>query len=174
MTVTERLRLLQRCREFYQDQKRQARARGRCVAYRLEDLHGLVEKHLPEAPCPYCHRPLTPARMALACRTPAGRGGRFTFRNVEVSCSDCLAVRGALDGPEFRELLLLVRTWPKPVQNEFLARLRAASQGPPPVLPEPGSLEWFTGSAEAHAPPDLRLAPRPAPRPEAGGTPCSA
>jgi hypothetical protein len=151
MTVTERLRLLQVCREFFQLQKEESRAAGKILGYRLEDLQSLVERFFVQPVCPYCRQVLRPADAMLTYRVPICRGGKFSFRNVEMLCRDCQHLRTPLDSGEFRELLELVHSWPKPVQNFFLGRLRAGDPSALPSLPPVGSLEWFTGLLEQPA-----------------------
>lgn len=137
----------------FEAHRQRARTIGVCPTYRLDDLRSLVEKHLTTTGCPYCQGPVTAANLAIGHKVPTARGGKFTFRNLEISCADCAALKGTLDFQEFRELLMLLETWPKPVRQQFRARLCAR-----PVvanLPRPGSLEWFTGAEEPHAPLDI-------------------
>jgi hypothetical protein len=118
-------------------------------------LRDLLEARLADPVCPYCLGPFSAGTYALEHQVPIARGGRFTFRNLEVTCRDCSVVRGALDRQELRELWALMRTWPRPVLNEFLARLKAGAPLVTATLPAPGALEWFTGSDEPHAPIDV-------------------
>jgi hypothetical protein len=152
MTLRERALSWQRCGEAYDAHRQGARAHGRCLSYRLEDLYALVARHLDRPVCPYCHGPFTAATLALGHKVPIARGGRFLFKNLDVCCQGCHLLKGVLDHQEFRELLQLIHTWPRPVGNNFLARLRAGTPVTGSVLPPVGSLEWFTGSTEPHAP----------------------
>jgi 5-methylcytosine-specific restriction endonuclease McrA len=154
-TPRERALFLARCRDQYQSQKARARAAGKCLLYSLEDLRDLLEARLAEPVCPYCLGPFGAGTYALEHQVPLARGGKFTFRNLDVTCHDCGVIRGALDRQEFRELWGLMRTWPKPVQKEFVARLKAGAPLVARALPAPGALEWFTGSDEPHAPIDI-------------------
>jgi 5-methylcytosine-specific restriction endonuclease McrA len=155
MTLQERAIFWARSADQYQAQKARARAAGRCVMYSLEDLRELLEMRLADPVCPYCLGPFTAETYALEYQTPIARGGKFTFRNLEITCSDCSAMKGVLDRQEFRELWAAMRSWPKPVQNNFLARLKSGASLTSSTLPAPGALEWFTGSDESHAPPDF-------------------
>jgi 5-methylcytosine-specific restriction endonuclease McrA len=161
ITPSEWSLLLRRSGEQYESQKRRARAAGQCILYRLEDLRGLLEKSLAEAVCVYCRQPFSAASYALDHKLPVARGGRFSFRNLDVSCQDCNAIKGVLDSQELRELLIVVNGWPKPVRKNFLARLKAGTLQVADALPPHGALEWFTGSDEAHEPPDLYRGQRP-------------
>jgi 5-methylcytosine-specific restriction endonuclease McrA len=154
-TLGERALFLARCRDQYQSQKARARGAGKCLLYSLEDLRELLEARLAEPVCPYCLGPFTARSYALEHQIPIARGGKFTFRNLDVTCHDCSVIKGVLDRQEFRELWALMRTWPKPVLKTFLARLRAGAPIVPDTLPAPGALEWFTGSDEPHAPADI-------------------
>jgi 5-methylcytosine-specific restriction endonuclease McrA len=142
----------QRTQDWFNAFKRQARAAGTCLTYRLEDLRTLVEKQLARPYCPYCQGPFTLATMALTHKTPIVRGGKFTYRNLEVCCPDCHLLRGVLDAQEYRELRLLIATWPRPVQTRFLAGLKTAQSLAQPDLPRVGALEWFTDGDEGDAP----------------------
>ena len=146
MTLKDRPPFLEQVRTCWEAHRRQARAAGTCVTYDLEDLRSLVEHHLAQGVCPHCQGPVTPTNFAVAHKIPIARGGKFTFRNLQVCCRECAGCKGILDAQEFRELLLLVRAWPKPVQKLFRASLAAAAAGIVADLPRPGSLEWFTGS----------------------------
>jgi 5-methylcytosine-specific restriction endonuclease McrA len=152
MTTQDRALLWQRTQEWFDALKRQARAAGTCPAFRLDELVALVERHLTRPTCPYCRGTFTVATMALGHPTPIARGGRFSLRNVEVCCHDCHLLRGPLDAQEYRELRLLLATWPRPIQKRFLAGLQAVQALSQPPLPPVGSLEWFTGADEPHAP----------------------
>ncbi len=151
MSSRERARFLRRSREFFESLASQVRSAGHGLACRLDDVRSFLEMRLARGRCPYCGGPLGPGDFVLDLQVPPSRGGRFTFRNLDVLCSECQAARGPLIGPEFRELLLLAAGWAKPVRNAFLARLRAGTATGAP-LPPRGSLEWFTGSAEPHPP----------------------
>jgi hypothetical protein len=174
LTVTERLHLLQSTREFFESQKQQARAAGKCLTYTLDDLHGLLEKHLAEPNCSFCAQTLSAGQVTLGHRVPIGRGGRFTFKNIEVSCRSCAVARGVLDDQEFRELLLVAAGWPKPVRNDFFQRLRAGTALVATTLPAHGSLEWFTGAPCGGAGEHSAVEPIRASMPSARETPCSA
>ncbi len=152
LTLKERPLFLEQLNDCWQAQRRQARAAGICLTYSLEDLRALVEHRLVQGVCPHCQGPVTPTNFAIGHKVPSTRGGKFTLRNLEVCCRECAACKGVLDAHEFRELLLLVRTWPKPVQKFFRAALATASAGSAVELPRPGSLEWFTGSDQPHPP----------------------
>jgi hypothetical protein len=117
-----------RTRDLFHALKREARAAGACPSYSLEDLRTLAEKQLARSVCSYCRGPVTVATMALAHKTPIARGGRFTLRNLEVCCPDCQRLRGVLDAQEYRELRLLIATWPRPVQKRFLAGLKTVQE----------------------------------------------
>jgi hypothetical protein len=134
----------------YRLQRRRADCRGVPLPYDLFDLQALVRSRLGPSACPYCRGPVTAATFAVGPRVPADRGGRFALRDLVVSCGDCARARGPLDDREFRELMELTRAWPRPVQNDLLLRLRAGGRDVDGRLPRPGSLEWFTGSADGH------------------------
>jgi 5-methylcytosine-specific restriction endonuclease McrA len=153
MTTKDRALFWQRTQDWFHALKRQARAAGACLTYRLEELRTLVESHLARPVCPYCQGPFTVATMALAHKTPIARGGKFLFRNLEICCPDCLLLRDVLDAQEYRELRLLIATWPRPVQKRFLAALKVAVSLAQPPLPRVGSLEWFTAADQPHATP---------------------
>jgi 5-methylcytosine-specific restriction endonuclease McrA len=155
MTLQERAVFLARSADQYQSEKARARAAGKCLLYRLEDLRDLLEARLAKPVCPYCLEPFAAATYVLDHQLPVARGGKFTFRNLDVTCHDCSLLKGVLDRQEFRELCGLVRGWPKPVRNNFLARLKAGSLLVSNRLPASGALEWFTGSDEPHAPADV-------------------
>ncbi len=125
------------------------------MLYSLEDLRNLLEMRLADPVCPYCLGPFTAASYALEYQAPIARGGKFTFRNLEITCHDCSLMKGILDRQEFRELWAAMRSWPKPVRNNFVARLKSGALLVSSNLPSPGALEWFTGSDEPHAPPDF-------------------
>jgi hypothetical protein len=152
MALTSRdLSLLwRRTQEWFNALKREARAAGTCPSYCLEDLRTLVEKCLARSVCSYCRHPLTVTTMALAHKTPIARGGRFTLRNLEVCCPECQLLLGLLDTQEYRELRLLVATWPRPVQTRFLASLRTVQELAQP-LPRIGPVEAFTPADQAIA-----------------------
>jgi hypothetical protein len=149
MTLIERPQFLQQTAEWFATTKCAARAAGKFIAYRLEDVRSLAERHFADDTCPYCLGPLRVANFTLDYKIPIARGGKYIFKNIEVCCRDCRLLKGVLDIQEFRELLRLVFSWPKPIQNDFRARLQTGAGCP---LPPMGSLEWFTGSAETHAP----------------------
>jgi 5-methylcytosine-specific restriction endonuclease McrA len=151
LTTQELSLFWQRTQEWYDAVRREARAAGAYPSYSLEELRTLVEKYLGRPRCPYCQSPLTVATMALAHRTPIVRGGRYTLRNLEICCPECQLLRGLLDAQEYRELRLLVNTWPRPIQKRLLAGLRAMAESARSVPPV-GTLEWFTGSDQPHAP----------------------
>ncbi|HEV3204081.1 MAG TPA: HNH endonuclease signature motif containing protein [Gemmataceae bacterium] len=152
MTYKERPQFLKQTAEWFAATRRAAKAAGKFITYSLEDLQSLVERHFADSHCPYCQGQLGVGQFTLDHKTPIARGGKYIFKNIEVCCQQCRDLKGFLDGEEFRELLRLLQSWPKPVQNDFRAR-RGAGSGCP--LPRLGSLEWFTGSAEAHAPLDF-------------------
>jgi hypothetical protein len=152
LTMRDRAVLYQRTCDGYQLYQRQARAAGVCLTYQPADLRALVENHLTGAVCPYCRGPLRAGTFALGFKVPLCRGGRFTFKNLDVCCPDCMLLKGVLDAQEFRDLLRLVGQWAKPVQRHFRNQLEAGARVPQPDLPAVGSLEWFTGSMVAHAP----------------------
>ncbi len=156
MFLKDRPPFLEQVRTYWEAHRRQARAAGICVTYDLEDLRSLVQHHLAQGVCPSCQGPVTPTNFAVAHKVPIARGGKFTFRNLQVCCRECAGCQGILDAQEFRELLLLVRAWPKPVQRLFRARLAAAAEGSAADLPRPGSLEWFTGADDPYRPAALR------------------
>lgn len=151
-TLKDQPPFLEQVRVFWEAHRRQARAAGTCVTYDLEDLRSLVQHHLAQGICPTCQGAVTPTNFAVAHKVPIARGGKFTFRNLQVCCRECAGCKGILDAQEFRELLLLVRAWPKPVQKVFRASLAAAAAGIAADLPRPGSLEWFTGSDDSYRP----------------------
>jgi hypothetical protein len=152
MTTNDRSLFWQRTRDWFDALKRQARAIGTCPTYRLEDLRDLVERYLVKPRCPYCQGIITVATMMLISRTPFARRGRFTLRNLEVCCPECYILRGLLDAQEYRELRLLVGTWPRPVQKRFFTSLKASQAMAQAPLPRCGSLEWFTAADQAHVP----------------------
>lgn len=156
ISLKDRPLFLEQIGTCWEAHRRQARAAGTCVTYGREDLRSLVDHQLAQGVCPHCQGPVTPTNFAVGHKVPSARGGKFTFRNLEVCCRECAACKGVLDAQEFRELLLLVRTWPKPVQRLFRAALAAAAAGSGADLPRPGSLEWFTGSDQPHPPALLR------------------
>jgi hypothetical protein len=149
MPFKDRPQFLRLTREWFAATRRAAKAAGKFITYSLEDLQSLVERHFADSHCPYCRGPLGVGQFTLDHKNPVARGGKYIFKNIEVCCKECRDLKGVFDDQEFRELLRLFRSWPKPVQNDFRARLGAGSGCP---LPRMGSLEWFTGSAEAHAP----------------------
>src|SRR5262249_3967605 len=146
MTLKERALFLQKTADVFETHRRCARAAGKCVFYRLEDLRGGVERDLARGACLYCRVPLSVATFVLDHRVPIPRGGRFVFRNLEVCCRDCHLLKGFLDAQEFRELLALLASWPKPLQQHFRARLRAGASLVRTALPVPGTLAWYTGA----------------------------
>lgn len=145
LTISERSLFLRRTAESFECQTREARSRHRSLLYGIHDLRDLAERRLIEGRCPYCGGELTAANFCLDRRVPVSREGRFTLRNLDVCCADCLAAKGVLDAIEYRDLMAVVRTWPRPVAANFLARLRAGAVVGG-RLPRVGSLEWFTGS----------------------------
>ena len=155
MTPSERALLWRRSSEQFQFHQDQARAAGKCLMYRLEELRDFLERSFANPSCPYCRRKLSVGTFTVDHKLPIARGGRFTFRNLEVACLDCRQTKGVLDSQEFRELLLVVHSWPRPVQKVFLSRLRAGGAHCTRKLPPLGALEWFTGSDAAHAPADV-------------------
>jgi 5-methylcytosine-specific restriction endonuclease McrA len=144
LTTKERSVCWRRTQEAFDAHQGQARAAGKCVLYRLEDLRDIVERQLARGVCPYCRGPYTPATLVIGYRVPVARGGKFTLKNLEVCCRDCHGLKGALDAEELRELFRLVDGWPRPVRRLFLDQLRAGVALTPPDLPRVGSLEWFT------------------------------
>jgi 5-methylcytosine-specific restriction endonuclease McrA len=154
-TLKEQTNFLQQTRETFDSHQRRARAAGRCVSYRLEDVRALVEKQLALAICPYCRGPLDVATFVLDHKVPSVRGGKFTFKNLEICCRECHLFKGVLDHHEFRELLQLMATWPRPVQQHFRACLVAAADLTPAHLPPVGSLRWFTGAQSSKDQPSL-------------------
>jgi hypothetical protein len=163
MTLKDRAVFWQRTANYFEEQQRQARCAGRSLRYRLEDVRSLVERHLARPLCPYCHGLLTAASFVVGLRTPSQRGGRFSVKNLEVICGDCVVLKGVLDTQEFRELRLLLNGWAKPVRKDFLARLRAGSALVRSKLPPIDSLEWFTDPEPVD--PAYRPDPHPCPSP---------
>lgn len=151
LTTQERIAFLTRTSAWYQLYQHQANQAGQLLNFDLERVRWLVEKQLGPGGCPYCRGPVPAATFSLDPRTPLVRGGKITFRNLIVCCADCHVVRGVLDDTEFRDLMALLATWPRPVREHFLTRLRRSPL--PANLPRVGSLEWFTGSEVAHDPP---------------------
>jgi hypothetical protein len=143
LTLKERAVFLERTANSFWTLRQQAREAGKIVTYKLDDLRGLVERTLGDRGCPYCRGPVTVGSFVTGCKVPLERGGRGSFRNLEVFCTDCHVLKGILDASEYREMLQLVQSWAKPVRNHFLARLRS---GHATGLPRPGCLEWFTGA----------------------------
>jgi hypothetical protein len=147
--LKERALFLARSGEAFRALCDRARGLGKCLTYRLDDVRGLIEKHFERGSCPYCRCPLTAAAFVLDHKLPLARGGKLTFKNLDVSCRRCHGLKGVLDSQEFRDLVALVSGWPKPVQRQFLSRLWAGSDIVPLSLPRLDSLEWFT--ADPHA-----------------------
>jgi hypothetical protein len=156
LALKQRAIFLERTLVAFESLRRQARGAGQLLRFDVHDLRGLVEKRLEESVCPYCQGQLTPADFALDYKNPIARGGKFTFKNLQVCCADCQLLKGALDAQEYVELLRLAASWARPVQKYFLARWRIGADLVPVNLPRVGSLEWFTGAAEPHAPSRLR------------------
>jgi hypothetical protein len=127
----------------YAEHQRQARAVGRWLMYGLEDLRALVQKELAKSVCGYCQAALTTATVVVGHKDPIERGGKFSFRNLEVCCRECQVLKGVLDGQEWRQLLTSMQSWPKPIRKLFQARLRAGAGMVPAKLPPVGSLAWF-------------------------------
>src|SRR5205807_1881343 len=95
--------------------------------------------------CPYCWGPLNPTTFCPTAKVPISRNGRFDLPNLDICCPGCQKAKGVLDASEFKEVLALLRTWPRLVSRDFLARLRAGAARVPADLPRIGSLEWFLG-----------------------------
>jgi hypothetical protein len=148
MTMRDRPRFLERTSEAFARIKRSAREAGKVVLFSLEDVRRLVELNLGDRGCPYCRGPVTAASFVLGHKVPIERGGKFTFRNLEVCCSSCWSIKGVLDASEFREFWQLTAGWPRPVREHVFARLRFGALLVPAQLPPLHGLEWFTGRSE--------------------------
>jgi hypothetical protein len=146
LTPSERAALWRRAADSYRHLTEEARAAGTCVTYRLDDLQGFLDRHFARPVCSHCSQPVGAATFELGLRVPSARGGRFNLRNLEVLCPDCRLLKGVLDSQEFRDLRHLLAGWPRPVREDFLARLRAGTPLVRSALPPPGALEWFTGA----------------------------
>jgi hypothetical protein len=130
--------ILQRTQSIHDGHSRWARQAGVALDYTLEDLRRFVQRKLSAAACPFCRQPLDAASFALTHKNPPLRGGRHALTNLIVCCETCRALKGMLDAHEFRELVLLLQTWPEPIRRHFLARFLAGRRrrpGPPPNPP---------------------------------------
>ncbi len=145
MTLRERAEFLHETRDAFDAHCSCARAAGKYVFYRLEDLRGVVETYLRRGDCPYCSGLLKIDNLVVGHKVPSTRGGKYTLRNLCVSCRDCSVIKGALDEQEFRELLALISQWPRALQRHFCKQLRAGASLVRTALPVCGSLAWFTG-----------------------------
>lgn len=136
ISVRQQAVLMRRTEDFYQKSKRQARAAGQHIDYRLEDLRAYVLNNLGDRTCLYCRGAITADDFAVVPRLPPERGGSFLFHNQIIACGGCGLAKGLLDYVEFKELCMLLRTWAAPVRDHFLARLRAGTPYvPPPAVP---------------------------------------
>ena len=122
--------LSERVRRIYDLHQRRAAKAGAVPDYRPDDLLRLIQRRLAEC-CPYCRQTLTAASVAVTHKNPPPRGGRHALANLVVCCKTCRAVKGPLDGQEFRELLLVMCGWPEVVRRLFLSRLRHTDRAPP-------------------------------------------
>jgi hypothetical protein len=144
--MNERILLWRRAAILYESLRQRARQAGKCLGYSSLDLAGFLECRLTDHACPYCAGPLSVENFVLEDGVPILRGGRHTLRNLGLCCPDCHVLKGTLDAHEFRELRALLAGWPRPVQADFLARLRAGAGAALP-LPPVGSLDWFRPQA---------------------------
>jgi hypothetical protein len=128
--------VLQRTQRMHEARFRRACRAKVAVDYTLEELRRLVRHKLSASGCPYCRAELTAKSFALTYKNPPRRGGRHALVNLIVCCKRCRAIKGLLDGQEFRELLLLLQTWPDAIQQQFLARFLRGRRRPRPQPPD--------------------------------------
>lgn len=152
MSISERSLFLERTAQIFECHRRWARSIGKILHYHLEEFRTFIESRLADRHCPYCRAVLRPADFRLEHKVPINRQGRFQLKNLVVCCVACQKAKSVLDDTEFRDMLAVLSTWPKPVERHFLARLRAGTGAVSGELPPVGSLEWFTGSAPTPSP----------------------
>lgn len=131
--------------EAFEALKSAADRQGVCLNFDLFDLRQLILARLGSFGCMYCKGPVGVESLQVDAKTPFWRGGKFVMKNLAVCCAGCKSAKDMLDDREFRELLALIQSWPTPVRENVLARLRAGASLARAALPRPGSLEWFTG-----------------------------
>jgi hypothetical protein len=139
---------LNRTHDFFQRQKRRAKAAGQALDYRIEDLRFYVQNNIGARRCNFCCGAVTPEGFAVVQRNPIERGGSFGFHNLVVVCATCGAAKGSLDHFEFRELTGMLRSWSPFVRDYFLARL-CAGAGPRLRYPRPANVSRPPAAAAA-------------------------
>jgi len=94
------------------------------LPYDVPGLRMWIERQLRKPTCPFCRAAITVADFAIVYKNPPRRGGAFRLANLLVCCAACRALKGPLDWQEYRELCLLMQTWPEPIRRRFARRLR--------------------------------------------------
>jgi hypothetical protein len=135
LSLDERACFLRRTALAFHNEQSLARQARKALLYSLDDLRGLVARYLGERGCPYCRGSVTTASFVLGHKLAIARGGKFSFRNLDVCCKRCGILKGDLAASEFRELMQLTSTWPRQVREHFLAQLRLGAQLSPPPVP---------------------------------------
>jgi len=123
----ERTVYLRRTRAIYDRQREQARAVDRKLGYSLADLRGFLALRLLRGRCTYCGERLDVPHIEADYLIPIGRGGRFSFSNLDAMCTDCFLLRAGLDAQEFRQMWHVLHEWARPLRRHFIDRLRAGT-----------------------------------------------
>ncbi len=114
---------------MYHGHKKRARKAGAAITYSLSQLRQLVQTAI-DSVCPHCHEPLCLANISIDHAQPVCRSGPdgFEFDNLEVCCRECNLAKGPLTDDEFDALLRILASFPKPIAENTLARLRAGNR----------------------------------------------
>jgi hypothetical protein len=113
-----------RVERFFEALRRQAGRACIVLPYDVPTLRMWIERQLRKPTCPFCCAAITVADFALVYKNPPRRGGAFRLANLLVCCAWCRALKGPLDWQEYRELCLLMQTWPESIRHRFARRLR--------------------------------------------------
>jgi 5-methylcytosine-specific restriction endonuclease McrA len=124
-TTTEQAALRRRCRAALYEHRRRARADRQVVRYGLRDLEDLARDN---PTCAYCGCLLSAATLSFDHATPTSRAADYTLGNLAVCCGRCNEAKGLLTAEEFRQLLVLLRTWHPRAGADVLGRLRAGGR----------------------------------------------
>ena len=77
--------------------------------------------------CPYCGCDPAACNFSVDHAVPTSRGGGYGWQNLKICCAACNRVKGPLTPQEFKDLRNAMRDWPRSIQKNLLARLRAGS-----------------------------------------------
>jgi len=110
--------------------KRQQKAKHvrKEVDYTSEELWRAMLAGLREG-CEYCSCKLDEKTISVDHADPVSLYADFGWFNLRICCRRCNAIKGMMTETQFKDLKILISTWPEEVRQDLLIRLQRGARG---------------------------------------------